>query len=307
MAEDLAKTSKKSTKIPLVSVVMSVYNGEKYLREAIDSILNQTFTDFEFIIINDGSTDNTLKIIKGYKDPRIVLISRKNKGLVASLNEGIEKAQGKYIARMDADDISHKERLQKQVELMAKGSSVIICGTFAARIDFEERKIGELVFPYFFPDVQRRLAIDNSLVHGSVLMKRLVAQKKYSEKIGPVEDYDLWLRALGGDMVIIPEFLYCYRDNPDGISQQKQLIQQESTEWLKLKINPILAVPNLWPLTYYRHLREYAHSSNIAKIYINDQKHLAQAFRMQKKYFMWMIDLLYYYSGRIILKLRSYE
>ena len=93
---------------PLVSVVMSVYNSEKYLKEAIESILNQTYTNFEFIIVNDGSTDSSLDIIQEYmkKDERIVLISRDNKGLPYSLNEGIEKAKGKYIARMDADDIS---------------------------------------------------------------------------------------------------------------------------------------------------------------------------------------------------------
>lgn len=92
---------------PTISVVISVYNGEKYLSEAIESVLNQTYKDFEFIIINDGSTDNSLEIIKKYQnqDERIVLISRENKGLVSSLNEGIEKAKGKYIARMDADDI----------------------------------------------------------------------------------------------------------------------------------------------------------------------------------------------------------
>ena len=97
---------------------MSVYNGEKYLVKAIESILNQTYTKFEFIIVNDGSSDNSLKIIKEFmkKDNRIILINRENKGLPYSLNEGISIAKGKYIARMDADDISLSERFEKQIK-----------------------------------------------------------------------------------------------------------------------------------------------------------------------------------------------
>ncbi|HIP11775.1 MAG TPA: glycosyltransferase family 2 protein, partial [Arcobacter sp.] len=104
-------------KNPMVSVLLSVYNGEKYLDEAIESILNQTYQDFEFIIINDGSTDKSLEIIEKYKkeDNRIVVISRENKGLIYSLNEGISQAKGKYIARMDADDISLATRFEEQV------------------------------------------------------------------------------------------------------------------------------------------------------------------------------------------------
>src|SRR6187397_2012165 len=104
---------------PLVTVLMSVYNAEKYLREAIDSILNQTYRNFEFIIINDASTDGSEAIINSYKDERIRLISNsQNLRLTASLNKGIDLAKGKYIARMDADDASLPERLQKQVTFM---------------------------------------------------------------------------------------------------------------------------------------------------------------------------------------------
>ena len=103
-------------KNPLVSILMPVYNSEKYLREAIKSILNQTFTNFELIIINDGSTDNSLKIIKSFKDNRIKIIKNKgNLGLIKTLNKGIDLAQGKYIARMDADDIAMPKRLEKQI------------------------------------------------------------------------------------------------------------------------------------------------------------------------------------------------
>ena len=107
---------------PKISVIMSVYNGDKYVHKAIKSILNQTFTDFEFIIIDDGSTDGTFEIINSFvqTDDRIRFISRKNKGLVSSLNECLSLAKGQYIARMDADDISIKTRFAKQNQFLGK-------------------------------------------------------------------------------------------------------------------------------------------------------------------------------------------
>ena len=110
---------------------MSVYNGEKYLAEAIKSILNQTYKNFEFIIVNDGSKDNSVEIIKNYmkKDNRIVLIDRENKGLPYSLNEGISIAKGQYIARMDADDISLSNRFEKQIKYMEE-NKIDVCGSY---------------------------------------------------------------------------------------------------------------------------------------------------------------------------------
>ncbi|MCM1157858.1 MAG: glycosyltransferase [Bacteroidales bacterium] len=115
----------------LVSVIMPVYNGERYLNEAVESILGQTYKDIEFIIVDDGSTDNTLNILLNYKkaDDRIIIITRENRGLVKSLNEAILVSKGKYIARMDADDISHVERIEKQVLYMERNSDVYLLGT----------------------------------------------------------------------------------------------------------------------------------------------------------------------------------
>src|SRR5947207_1274318 len=121
---------------------MSVYNGENYLAEAIDSILNQTFKDFEFIVIDDGSSDTSLKIIKKYTDPRIKLISRKNKGLVASLNEGLAKAKGDYIARQDADDVSLPQRLKKEVEYLDAHPKVALVGSNYKHLDAKGKLTG---------------------------------------------------------------------------------------------------------------------------------------------------------------------
>ena len=133
----------------MISVVMSVYNCEHYLKESIESMLNQTYRNFEFIIIDDGSTDNSLKIINCYAklDKRIVVVSRENKGLVKSLNEGFELAQGKYITRMDADDISHLKRLELQNEFMEENLNIDFCGTnyryIGDGVSKEENKILE--------------------------------------------------------------------------------------------------------------------------------------------------------------------
>ena len=111
---------------PFVSVVMSVYNGELFLKEAIDSILSQTYKKFEFIIIDDGSTDGSLNIINEYSDERIkILVNPKNEGLIFSLNKGIELALGTYIVRMDADDISLPQRIEEQVSFMEKHGSIV--------------------------------------------------------------------------------------------------------------------------------------------------------------------------------------
>ena len=133
--------------MPKISVVMPAYNAEKYIGEAIESILNQTFKDFEFIIINDGSVDHTKEIIREYNDPRIVLLENdKNRGIVLSLNKGLDAATGKYIARMDADDIATKDRLEKQLEfLQVKSYDMVGCN--AIKIDENGKEIGYLNFP----------------------------------------------------------------------------------------------------------------------------------------------------------------
>ncbi len=182
-------------KLPYVSIVMSTYNSEKYLIEAIESILTQTYTNFEFIIINDGSTDNSLDIIKDFmrKDKRIILISRENKGLPFSLNEGIMFAKGKYIARMDADDISLPLRLEKQINFMEKNREIGICGTAILNLDTgkqwllnsNDKKLKtELLFSSIFAHpsvmIDRQILIDNKLF--------------YNEKFLQAQDFELWTR-----------------------------------------------------------------------------------------------------------------
>lgn len=224
---------------PRVSVVMSVYNGQEYVAEAIESILNQTFKDFEFIIINDGSTDDTLTLISGYHDTRIKLISRRNKGLVASLNEGIEVATGRYIARQDADDISLPGRLRDQVKAFEDHPQLVLCGTGFQDIDFHGVK-GSITELSLSPSLLKLEVYTRSpFCHGSIMAKKESIQKVggYSDRVGPVEDYDLWIRLKDeGDFMNLKSIRYLYRIQPNSISHQQAKTQHTNTKKLQDKL-----------------------------------------------------------------------
>lgn len=201
---------------PIISVVMPVYNAEKYLDEAIQSILKQTYGDFEFIIINDGSIDKSLEIIEKYKkqDERIVLISRENRGLIASLNEGIKKAKGKYIARMDADDISLPNRFEEQLKIMENDKEIFVCGSWV-NVFGENRK--EKISKYFQHDkqIKANLIMSCCFAHPSVMMRRDAFVDNniwYDENFKNAEDYHLWTQlAKVGKFYNIPKVLLNYR------------------------------------------------------------------------------------------------
>jgi len=183
-------------KNPKISVVMSVYNGEKHVREAIDSILNQIFGDFEFIIINDGSTDRTKEILESFKDPRIVLIHQENMGLVKSLNKGIALAKGKYIARQDADDISMANRLEQQFKFLERHQSIALLGTWAYIIDQGGKALQKITYPCDYATIEKGLKRQNYFCHGSVVFRRKAFFELggYREFFSSSQDYDLWLR-----------------------------------------------------------------------------------------------------------------
>ena len=216
----------------LISVIMSVYNGETYLRESVESILKQTFKDFEFIIINDGSTDNSLSILEEYakKDERIKIINQKNMGLTKSLNKAIKLSKGKYIARQDADDISDIYRFEKQLKFI-KNTNCKIVGTNYNIVDeklniISKRRIGhkKLLWLYFI--------ISNQIAHGSVLMEKdfILDIGLYNENIKYSQDYELWSRALAYDkksICVLDEFLYTLRKHSKSISVQKKIEQKK--------------------------------------------------------------------------------
>ena len=180
----------------IISVILPVFNGEKYIRESVESILCQTFKEFEFIIIDDGSTDKSVEIIKSFNDSRIKLLrNNENKGIIFSLNKGIEEATGKYIARMDGDDIACPERLKIQFEFMERNPEVGICGTFVKRFGSILRR-GLLKLPVSNDEIKVNSLFFCSFVHPTVMFKKEVLTKndlKYSEDFKGVEDYNLWV------------------------------------------------------------------------------------------------------------------
>lgn len=183
---------------PKLTVLMAVYNGEKYLKEAINSILGQTYRDYEFVIINDGSIDGSVKIIQSYSDERIRFIdNEKNIGLSSTLNEGIELATGEYIVRMDQDDISLPTRIEKQVAYLQKHKDVILLGTGCIEID----RAGRIVKQHRY-HIEHRSLIKcferggSPFPHSSVIYKTEAVKQVngYRNRLNDAEDLDLWMR-----------------------------------------------------------------------------------------------------------------
>jgi len=201
---------------PKISVLMPVYNGEKFLKEAIDSILNQSFKDFEFLIINDGSTDRSKKIILSYQDQRIIFFeNKKNLGVAKTLNRGLKLAKGKYIARMDADDISLPDRLKKQNEFMEKNHQVAVCGTWVKLFGNKSHENEFWKSPGDFESI-KSLALFYSPVYHPTVLIRNETLKKYNLSYNPsftyAEDYELWVRIMEKTKVVnLQEVLLFHR------------------------------------------------------------------------------------------------
>ena len=208
-----------------VSVILPAYNCEKFIGKAIQSVLQQTFTDFELIIINDGSTDNTESIIHAYTDPRIVYLKNsENKGLIYSLNSAISLAKGKYIARMDADDICLPERLARQKTFLDRHEDVVVVASTIDFINDNEEKTGnwDLDRQTITPEqIKKAMLKQNCIAHPTVMMRsEIIKQLKYKEYQKSIEDYDLWLRLLnrGFKIAKLDEPLLLYRVHDTSIT-----------------------------------------------------------------------------------------
>ena len=186
--------------MPTVSVLMSVYNGQPYLSESIESILVQDFQDIEFLIVDDCSTDDSLATIEeaAARDCRIrVLRNEQNIGLTKSLNRGLSEARGEFVARIDADDISDAARLSRQVAAMSKAPDLIVTGTVMRLIDAEGQETGRTE-AFDCHTLPAQLFFFNSITHSSVMFRRAPIQALggYDESLVRAQDYDLWLKCL---------------------------------------------------------------------------------------------------------------
>lgn len=210
---------------------MAVFNGELYLKEAIDSVLNQTMSDFEFIIIDDHSNDESLMIINSYKDSRIHLLqNEQNMGLAASLNCGIKIAKAPLIARMDADDVMIPNRLEIQVNYLEKNTNIGVCGSFAIQIDGDSKVTGMVKTPTGL-HLQFAKWIPSPVIHPTVLMRaELLRNNLYNESLKSAQDYDLWLRLIvqGVQFYNCKTPLLKYRVHAKSITQSKLLSQSRN-------------------------------------------------------------------------------
>ena len=218
---------------PQISIIMPAYNAKKYVAEAINSILAQTFTDFEFIIINDASADSTKNIIESFQDPRIKLINNEqNQGVAKSLNIGISAAKGKYIARMDADDISLPQRFQTQFDFMEQNPDIDICGSWMETFGNEERVVN---FPLSHSDIRDTAFFSPPLPHPTAIFKRDLSLQ-YSSEFPRAEDYDLWCKKIDTcKFANIPKILLHYRIHGSQVGESHKSEQNNDANDIRLR------------------------------------------------------------------------
>jgi glycosyltransferase involved in cell wall biosynthesis len=221
------------TNEPAISVCMPVYNAKRYLAEAVESILGQTFSEFEFLIIDDGSTDGSLAMLKRYaaKDRRIRLWSGPNAGYVPRLNEMLRLARGHLIARMDADDVSLRDRFARQVDFLGAHPEVDVVGSGQLCIDPRGYTLTVWIPPLGHEGIQEcALAGGGPISHPSVMMRReaVLAAGGYRVEMMPAEDFDLWLR-MGerAQLANLPDLLVRYRMHDQSVSERHQRSQLE--------------------------------------------------------------------------------
>jgi glycosyltransferase involved in cell wall biosynthesis len=234
---------------PLVSIVMPVYNAEKYLRMAIESILNQSYTNLEFIVVNDGSTDNSKAIILSYQDARIRFFENSvNCGIVATRNRGLEEVKGKYIAVLDSDDISLPERLRLQVEFLEKNPDYGMCGSYFQTIDENGQLLKKAQFPTNDKDLRSNIIIHNCICHSTVMMRSDLAKEiKYETGFDVIEDYVLWYKISQRAKIInLPVYTTYYRIHGNNVSTTRnnhmynvvKKLYSRILEDLKIKFSP---------------------------------------------------------------------
>ena len=223
---------------PEVSVLMPVYNGARFLAEAIDSVLGQTFGDFELLAINDGSSDETAEILARYRDSRVRIVDNgRNLGLIASLNRGFDLARGDFIARMDADDLCFPRRLEKQVNFLRENPWVGLCGTWFCTFGNGKPKI--IRPPIQADDMAARLFFESPLGHPTVMFRRPLFVERgliYKDEFLHAEDYELWTRAAEvTGLANLPDVLLRYRQHEAQTSSLRKTRQEATVANIRLR------------------------------------------------------------------------
>lgn len=296
---------------PLISVVMSVYNGDKYLAEAIDSVLSQSYSNFELIIVNDGSTDSSIEIIYEYinKDDRIIVINRENKGLPYSLNEGIAKARGEYIARMDADDICLPDRFEKQIEYLNK-NNLDLCGTFIERFG-DNINNNILKHPLKHNDIKFRLLFTSSFAHPTVMMKKEIFNKvKYRPMYKVAQDYQLWIDIVNAGFKVgnLPEVLLRYRVHEEQASIDKLKVQKETAKKIRDNFSKTLSEEDASIISRHLDLKKKTKTSlKELNLLLLDFLTLAEKLEVSEEFLSAELQQLYNLSAKSPLRYLIYR
>ena len=238
-----------------LSVILPVYNGERYISQAIESVLNQTFGDFELIIIDDGSDDDTSKILAQFKqgDQRIKIIRNiRNLGVVKSLNIGLRSAAGDFIARIDADDIWKSDKLERQIKHFENDAELYLSAT--AKINIDENGVERMddLYPQIFDyhEIRKSILKRNIICHSSVVFKRKILEEVgyYNESYINSEDYEYWIRIAASHKIeILEDPLVCYRISKETVSYNR--IKEQRRYAIKAKISGVKILQH--PMTSY--------------------------------------------------------
>lgn len=246
---------------PAISVLLPVYNAGRFIREAVNSVLSQSFRDFELLALDDGSTDGSLVILREYEahDDRVRIITRENRGLVASLNELIAGARGRYLARMDSDDVSMPQRFERQFTFLESSPDHVAVGGWVVNIDENGLPIGPIKSPTLHFDIdQAHLKGHASIWHPTAMVRKdaIVGVGGYREEFRHAEDLDLWLRlAEVGKLSNLSEFVLRYRLHSGSVSQANGLLQQSAAEracasaWFRRGVEGRFEAVELWRAT----------------------------------------------------------
>lgn len=227
---------------PIITVVLPVYNVAAYIQECLDSIFNQTFQDFEILVIDDCSTDNTVQVIESLASERITIVKKaQNKGLIDSLNIGFSLAKGKYIARVDGDDINALDRFEKQFNYLENHPEIAACGCWLHAFGFSSRVIKH---PEFHNRIKAQMLISNAMSLGATMLRRKSYENSFFySTMWHAEDYDYWVRTMDfASLHNLQEVLYYYRTHEQQVSTSFKSIQIEKDVEIKL---------NLWKRILY--------------------------------------------------------
>ena len=242
-----------------VTIMMVVHNGEKYIYDCMESIIRQTFSDFELLIVNDGSTDRTDEIIHSFKDSRIKLINNVH-NYIGSLNIGLNEANGEYIARMDADDIMLPERIKTQIELMENRKEVDVCTSWATAFGKRSGSIVSNKHHILHPIA--KLLRANIFCHSTTMLRKdfLVRNKLMYKRYDYAENYKLWsdIAIKGGVFYTVPKPLIKFRISDDQISFKKTKEQQNTAHTIQNEL-----------VDYILNHQEFPHKENLIKVYDN--------------------------------------